>query len=269
MFRPIRLIFLLFCGWLAASVALAQDYSATSSQPSDSQSGQGAYSPPAREPFPDSGRDVKLFRLNFADAGLVVEQLYRLFPSGDVRIVADKRTNSVIVAAPSLTEPKVATLIAKLDVRQSQAESRSVLGEVKPETIPGRKGSLDRVVKSLDRLVATPQVIGQGSNIAVVRASPATQRALETMFLPPAGPQDRGQYRVLKPPSDDLNPAPRPADSIEVLRLSGQQAVAVRKALAEALSAESANRHVIIVLPPRAAGEETPPAGADSAPTLR
>jgi hypothetical protein len=240
---------------------------------------------------------VKLVHLNHADAATVVGEISRIFPSQDVRIVADKRTNSVIMVAPPATEEEVANLIAKLDVPQATIEGRPSRSDLESEVIhleANNPINPDRVADALGKLVSSRLAKGQGSTIAVVRASPAVQKALEEVFQPPTyqpgkgqpgkgqqgkGQQGKGQpYQVWKPLSDDRSVAGSPDQRIEVLRLSAQQAAALRKALTGTLPSKGPKPGVIVVAPTvspsvaptEAKNQESPATGSKNAPpTLR
>jgi type II secretory pathway component GspD/PulD (secretin) len=213
---------------------------------------------------------VKFVRLNYADAETLVKELSRIFPADDLRIVADKRTNSVVMAAPAATADTVTNLIAKLDVPQVRVDARTSHREVKSEVIPLREVNPDLVAEALSELVAARQARGQGSTIAVVKASPSVQKALEAVLQPQTDQQGKGQYRVLKPLLDDLGSPPGTAGNrLEILHLSDEQATALRKALAGALSTKSPKPGVIVVVPQGARSLEAPTTGSNDAPTLR
>jgi len=248
-----RRVILLACCWPLLSVVIAQDKVAKAVPPMN----------------PQQAPQVKLVRLNYADSETVVKELSRIFPSDDVRIVADKRTNSVVMAAPAATQAEVANLIAKLDVPQVHIDARPSHREMKVEVVPIREGNSYLVAEALKELVATRLAKGQGSAITVVKASPPVRKALEAVLQPQTDRLAQGQYRVLKPLLDDLSPAAGTAGHrIEILHLSDEQATALRKTLAGALSVKSPKPGVIVVVPPGAKNQKAPATGSKNAPTL-
>jgi hypothetical protein len=202
----------------------------------------------------EQARPVKLLHLNHADAEAVEKGLSRIFPSDDVRIVADKRTNSVIVTAPAATQDVVTSLIAKLDVPPVGGEVRPSRGNaMETEVVSIRGANADVITKALDGLLAAKQAKGEGASVVVVRASPAARKALETVSQTQTTVQDQGQSRPLKPLLENLGFKVGATHGqnvrIKVLHLSGEEATATEKALAQALSARGAKPNVIVTSP--------------------
>ncbi len=211
---------------------------------------------------------VKLVRLNHADAEAIVAEFSRIIPADDLRIVADKRTNSVLIAAPAATQDMVADLIAKLDVAEVHNKNSAPAPSETTAVIPLTEGNPDLVAKALRELVATRQAQGKSSAIAVVKASPSVQKALETVLQPPATQPGQVQYPVLKPPFGNPDTTAGTAgQGIQVLHLSHQQATALTKVLGP-LSPKTSKPGVIVVVPEGSKNPQAPASGEKNAPTL-
>ncbi len=260
----IVLIVLAFVCWPLLDAARAQDK--TNPAP-----------PPTQH---EQARPVKVLQLKYADADVVGNALSGLFASDDVRIIADKRTNSVIVVAPAAIEEIVTGVVAKLDVASTRGEPRVASGEIRPsgghamkmEAVPIRGANADLITKALDGLQAARQPGTEHASIVVLKASPAAQKALEAVAQIQTAPPDQGQDRPLKAAPENLGSKAGAASSrnvrIKVLHLSGEEATAAEKALAQALSARGAKRNVVVVNPPRPA-DATAPAAGDGSTTPR
>ena len=69
----------------------------------------------------DESRQVKVYRLQRGDADSIVQRLSRVLDPNSVRLVAYRRTNVVIVSAPSGMQKAMEKIIALLDGPQGSS----------------------------------------------------------------------------------------------------------------------------------------------------
>ncbi len=195
---------------------------------------------------------VKLYRLHNAPADLLAEELYTVFAAQNVRVASDPRTNSVIVGGPPAVQASIAGLIARLDVPQQQAANET-FAPAGPAATAGNfsiDGQRTDTARRALELFSGKNALRPGEKIAVVRVSPATARALETVMQPQAGGQS-GTYEVRKPVLNGAynayNGIPQSAASpVNTITLSHDEIVAMERAL-DALSKQGANGRSVVV----------------------
>ena len=92
-----------------------------------------------------------------------------MFPPKEVRIVADQRTNSVIVAAPAATVDAITGVIAKLDAPAVRAQPPR-REAVETQIVPVGTANPDPVAKALEEML-TKRGNGERSAVTVVTDS--------------------------------------------------------------------------------------------------
>ncbi len=195
---------------------------------------------------------VKLYRLHYAKADLLAKELSAVCARQDVHIGGDARTNSLIVVSPPAVQDAVAVLIARLDVPNARDEALPSNGRTTmTESVPIKRSDLAE--KPLDhRRAERGGVSVRAGEIAVMRISPATAKALEAVMQPkPSQPPQ--EYQDLKPPVNGTpsGTAQSSGEEIRILRIPPQDAAAVAKALSS-LFGQGPNPRVIVVAPPKA-----------------
>jgi hypothetical protein len=268
------LIILVFMCRLVATVARAQQ---------NAPAAASKQNVPATAPA--ESRQVKLLHLNYADAGTIAQELSIMFPSNDVRIVADKRTNALIVLAPAAQEAAVADLVAELDAPAPPAGARQMRDKnVETEIIPLRGADPELVAKALEAMLGN-RTNGEGSAVAVVRSSAAVQRVLQAVSQPSeaqnasqaqntsqrqnALPQPSSeQDRKLKALVEQLR-SKTEGGAVKIIHLTHQQASAIANALAAARPNHGSKPTVVMVLPSKPSNGETPATASKPAGTLR
>ena len=122
---PSSLANLITCvGWicLLAATATAQDFGSR------------------REAEPDPDVHLKVYTLQYANSGAMLGILRTLFDHSQIRMAADKRTNSLIVQGPPDTLNVMSALVAKLD----EPTSRSSAGATRTQRSPSDRKPSDR-----------------------------------------------------------------------------------------------------------------------------
>jgi hypothetical protein len=220
---------------------------------------------PVRAPQPQ----VRLYRLRNAQALYVADELATVLTRPDVRIAGDPRTNSVIVSSPPDLQNTVASLITRLDAVQAPAATGPTAAAGGGLTAGSQAGA---VLNTLDQLLSTKGNLPQGSEIAVMRISPAAARALGAVMQPqqptetqvvqqppvlptqPAQPPQLGQqpleYQAFKPPLDGTSIAAsgNPGGQIRTFTVSHDEVAALAQAL-RSLSAHGANPNEVVAVP--------------------
>lgn len=238
------------------SIALAQDTGTVVPNPSVASSHQG--------------RQVKLFRLNHADAESIGRELSAVLPFSDVRVIADKRTNSVIVAAPAAVLDSVTNAMATLDAPQAARNERQPSrDEIKQtEIVPLRQSNVDLIARALDELVAARRAKGESTAVAVVKASPVVEKALGAISQPQPAQPGHGQAPG-KTPGTTAATASGQSLRIRVLHLSSEQARSIAEALTRASAGESRRPGAVVVSPSQPTSGKGPSTGARTEPPLR
>ena len=141
-----------------------------------------------------SAREAKAYRLQYGDSTLLAKDLSAL-PLADTRIVADQRTNSIIVLAPAETQRAIAPIIARLDVPPAgvspsvaapPAESRHENQRAEAQkTAPGTMNE-NRLAPPAARGTPAPT----GVNVIIV--PPGAQTALADILSQAAGSAPTG-----------------------------------------------------------------------------
>ncbi len=215
---------------------------------------------------------VRLYRLKYAQAGLLADELAAAVGRRDVRVVGDVRTNSVIVASSPAMQDTVASLIRRLDVPQAPgeafADNNGYNGQAPMIGNAPVGGSPRQVaVQAIAQLLSDKKALEPGSQIAVLKLSPATANALEAVMQPQAGQpglvlpqagQQAQEYQAFKPVLDGASSgaAQFPSDQVKTLRLSHDDVTTLARALSS-LSAQGPG--AVVVLP-----SETPATGSRS-----
>ena len=191
------------------------------------------------------GRQVTLLHLKHTDAGTVEKELSRMFASKEVRIVADQRTNSVIVAAPVTTLSAVTGVIAKLDAPASRAQPpHQDVVETRIVPIGGANPGL--IANALEAMLAK-RGNGERSAVTVVKDSTVAQKVLAAIPQPPTSRHDQELKSLLEDLASRAG-----AGGVRIVHLSGNEARAVGKALGQTLPPNGSQPALVVVLPPRA-----------------
>lgn len=117
---------------------------------------------------------VNVYRLKHADASRVAKELSSIVDADKARLVADARTNSLVVAATPEAQKSLDRLIPQLDVRQGQ-------GSPGPASQPGESAEKQPGPTSGRAVTAASGTTVEPPAFAVVRASPELRKALEEL----------------------------------------------------------------------------------------
>ncbi len=242
-------------------------------------SGQPAANAAPSSPVSEQPRQVKLLVLKRADAGAVAKELAEIFPPDAARIVADQRTNTLIVAAPAAMQATVLGLVEKLDLPAGHAGVATTPAASAPpagrsvDVVPIRRGKPRLIAAAMEKLLAERPAGSDQAAIAVVRAPPMVRKVLNSLFapLPPQNAPQREEPKPSSPPPSQSTSAANPAGGrnrlqVTILHLSPAEGAEVEQALAQAINrgpqagtvAETARGTASHPLPLMAAKQEKP-----------
>jgi hypothetical protein len=134
-------------------------------------------------PSRGSSRQVQVIRLLHADAASLVKEYSGLFDSNVVRLVAYEKANSLVVSAPPEMQKAVRSLISKLDVPQAGGEVPGRTDRAAETALPPKADSAAR--RTAPAEASPSNRATDADTVAVVRASPQSQRAVNGLFSVP------------------------------------------------------------------------------------
>ena len=202
---------------------------------------------------------LKVYRLHHADAVALDKTFSGILDPSKIRMVADERSNVLIVRAASETHQIIDGLISKLDVPQMH-------GDVRPSDQPTAAEDTTRTVpgvaeeSQLDTVPAQDNI--EEAAVAVVRrARPQTLRAMATLLSDSGGVQSTGNPQDMveshridgtgfdsrAQPPDPALPAEGAARKVTVIRIPGGDVASVTAALAQALYPEGSGTTAVVV----------------------